>query len=140
MPRLAITADLSIDEEELVFAYARSGGPGGQNVNKVESAVHLRFDVEGSPSLDLGTKRRLARLAGSRLTREGVLVIFAQSHRSQERNREDARARLLALIAEAATRPKYRIKTRPSLSARRERVDTKTKRGTTKRLRRAPLD
>ncbi len=135
MALIPVTPTLAIDEAELVFAFARASGPGGQNVNKVESAVHLRFDVWGAPSLDAGTKRRLARLAGSRLTVEGVLVLFAQSHRSQERNRSDARERLLALIAAAAERPKPRIRTRPTLASKVRRVDAKVKRGQTKRLR-----
>lgn len=133
MPAIAVTPSLSIDDAEVSLAFARASGPGGQNVNKVESAVHLRFDVARSPSLDDGTKRRLADLAGRRLTADGVLVLFAQSHRSQERNREDALARLVALIAEASTRPKYRVKTRPSLSAKRRRTDSKTHRGAVKR-------
>lgn len=135
MPMIAVTPDISIDENELDYTFARASGPGGQNVNKVESAVHLRFDVFASPGLDEGTKRRMARLAGRKLTQDGVLVIFAQAHRSQDRNREDARARVLALIAEAAVRPKFRVKTRPSLSAKRKRVDAKVKRGETKRMR-----
>ena len=140
MPTIAVAPDLAIDEGELVFSFARAGGPGGQNVNKVESAVHLRFDVAASPTLDVATKRRLARLAGSRLTADGVLVIFAQRHRSQERNKADARTRLLALIAEAATRPKLRVKTRPTAAAKRRRVESKVRRGETKRLRGAPAD
>jgi ribosome-associated protein len=135
MSLIAVTPQLAIDDSELVFAFARASGPGGQNVNKVESAVHLRFDVAASPSLDDGTKRRLARLAGRKLTQDGVLVIFAQAHRSQDRNRAEAQARLFALIAEASIRPKFRVKTRPSLSAKRKRVDSKVKRGETKRMR-----
>ena len=133
MPTIAVTPTLSIDDSELAFAFARSSGPGGQNVNKVESAVHLRFDVAHSPSLDDGTKRRLATLAGRRLTVDGVLVLFAQQHRSQERNRDDALARLVALIAQAAERPKYRVKTRPTLAAKRRRTDAKVRRGDIKR-------
>lgn len=102
--------------------------------------MHLRFDVAAAPGLDEATKRRLAKLAGSRLTADGILVIFAQRHRSQERNKEDARARLLALIAEAAERPKFRVKTRPSLSAKRKRVDSKVQRGATKKLRGRPIE
>ena len=135
MPSISITSRIAIDENELAYAFARASGPGGQNVNKVATAVHLRFDVAASPALDDTTKRRLAGLAGSRLTNDGVLVIFAQSHRSQERNKADALARLVALIAEAAERPKFRVKTRPSLSAKRHRTDSKVKRGETKRMR-----
>src|SRR5579875_3592064 len=113
MTTITIAPHAAIDDAELVYSFARAGGPGGQNVNKVESAVHLRFDVAAAPGLDEATKRRLARLAG-----DGVLVIFAQRHRSQERNKEDARWRLLALVAEAAERPKFRVKTRPTLAAK----------------------
>ncbi len=133
MSKIFATPTLAIDDGELAFAFARASGPGGQNVNKVESAVHLRFDVVRSPSLDDGTKRRLAVLAGRRLSDDGILVIFAQQHRSQERNREDAVARLIALIAAAAVRPKFRVKTRPTLAAKRRRVDAKVHRGATKR-------
>ncbi len=135
MPTIPVTSRVAIDESELVFAFARASGPGGQNVNKVESAVHLRFDVRGSPSLDDATKARLARLAGTRLTNDGVLVIFAQAHRSQERNRHDAVQRLIALIAAAAERPKPRFKTRPTLASKVRRVDEKVRRGRTKQLR-----
>ena len=140
MPSIIVTPRIAIEDSELDYAFARSSGPGGQNVNKVESAVHLRFDVAASPSLDEATKTRLARLAGTRLTNDGVLVIFAQTHRSQERNKADALARLVALVAEAAERPKFRVKTRPSLSAKRRRTDAKVKRGETKRMRGRPPD
>jgi ribosome-associated protein len=135
MPLIPVASDLAIDESELVYSFARASGPGGQNVNKVETAVHLRFDVFGSPSLDEGTKRRLATLAGRRLTQDGVLVILAQSQRSQERNRDEARERLLALIEQAAVRPKFRVKTRPSLGAKTRRTDAKVRRGETKKMR-----
>ncbi len=102
MPAIQVTPGIVIDRSELAFSFARAGGPGGQNVNKVETAVQLRFDVAHSPSLDDAVKRRLKRLAGTRLTKDGVLVIFARAHRSQERNRQDALARLLRLIAAAA--------------------------------------
>ncbi len=140
MPTIAVTPRIALDEDELVFSFARASGPGGQNVNKVESAVHLRFDVWSSPALDDTTKTRLARLAGSRLTTDGVIVIFAQAHRSQERNKQDARARLFALIKAAADRPKPRLKTRPTLASKTRRVDTKVKRGLTKRLRHTATD
>jgi ribosome-associated protein len=140
MPMIAVTPRISLDEDELHYSFARATGPGGQNVNKVESAVHLRFDMARSPALDEMTKTRLARLAGSRLTTDGVIVIFAQSHRSQERNKEDARARLFALIRAAADRPKPRLKTRPTLASKTRRVDTKVKRGQTKRLRGTTTD
>ena len=140
MTTITIAPHASIDDSELVYTFARAGGPGGQNVNKVESAVHLRFYVAAAPGLDAATKRRLVGLAGSRLTGDGVLVIFAQRHRSQERNKEDARARLLALLAEAAERPKFRVKTRPTLAAKRRRTDAKVQRGAIKRLRGSPIE
>lgn len=140
MARIAVTPEVSIDEAELVFSYVRATGPGGQNVNKVETAVQLRFDVEHSASLDAGSKHRLERLAGGRLTKEGVLVIFAQSYRSQEQNRRDALERLLRLITAAAREPKARVKTRPSLASRRRRVEAKVQRGVTKRLRSGPVE
>jgi ribosome-associated protein len=120
MPRIEVTPDIAIEESEIAFSFVRSSGPGGQNVNKVETAAQLRFNVTRSASLDEALKRRLQRLAGARLTKEGVLVIFAQTHRSKEQNRREALARLLALIAAAA--PKARVKTRPSLAARARRV------------------
>jgi len=136
MARLRITPSLSIEEDELLFATVRASGPGGQNVNKVETAVELRFDVYGSPSLNDYTKQKLAKLAGSRLTNEGVLVLFAQRFRTQQRNRDDAVERLFALIAKAAEREKPRVATRPTLASKKRRTDSKVKRGETKRLRR----
>lgn len=139
MPRIEVTPDIAIEESEIAFSFVRSSGPGGQNVNKVETAAQLRFDVTRSASLDEALKRRLQRLAGAKLTKEGVLVVFAQTHRSREQNRREALARLLALIAAAAVAPKARVKTRPSLAARARRVETKIRRGETKRLRSSPV-
>jgi ribosome-associated protein len=140
MPTIEVTPEIVIDQSELAFSFARASGPGGQNVNKVETAVQLRFDVIHSLSLDDAMKQRVKRLAGTRLTKEGVLVIFARTHRSQERNRQDALARLLRLIAAAAEKPEFRLKTRPGLAARERRIETKVRRGDTKRLRRMPVE
>ena len=137
---IAITADLALDEREISETFIRASGPGGQNVNKVASAAQLRFDVRGSPSLPEPVRARLERLAGSRLTQDGVLVITAQRFRSQERNREDGRERLVALIRRAATPPRPRRKTRPSAGQREQRLATKSRRSTVKRQRRKPPD
>jgi len=132
---IRVTPTIEIDEEEFVEAFVRASGPGGQNVNKVASAVELRFNVNQTEALTEPVKARLRRLAGRRLSQEGWLVIKADRHRSQERNRDDARQRLVALIAEAAVPPRPRIKTRPSLSAKKRRMDTKSRRGNIKKLR-----
>jgi len=134
---IRITPTIAIDERELEERFIRASGPGGQNVNKLSTAVQLRFDVRRSPSLPNDVSVRLQRLAGKRLTRDGVLVITARRHRTQERNREDARARLIDLIRSAAVAPKPRRATKPTKAAKRQRVDAKTKRGAIKRLRRA---
>ena len=127
--------DLLIDESELVESFVRSSGPGGQNVNKVASAVELRFDARRSPSLPDEVATKLMKLAGSRLTQGGVIVIFAQRFASQPRNREDARERLVALIAKAQQRDKPRRATRPTLASKARRLDEKGRRGAIKALR-----
>jgi ribosome-associated protein len=132
---MEITETLSIDDRELEERFIRASGPGGQNVNKVSTAVELRFDVRRSPSLPEGVRDRLERLAGRRLTDDGVLVIRAERHRTQERNREDARERLAELVREALYVPKKRVKTKPSRAAKARRVDSKVKRGGVKKLR-----
>ena len=128
--------DLLIDEGEIVESFVRASGPGGQNVNKVASAVELRFDARRSPSLPNDVAVRLIKLAGARATEDGVIVIFAQRYASQPRNREDARARLAALLMAAQERAKPRLATRPTLAARTRRLDEKTRRGAVKALRR----
>ena len=127
--------DLLVDESEIVESFVRSSGPGGQNVNKVASAVELRFDARRSPSLPDDVATKLMKLAGSRLTHDGVIVIFAQRFSSQPRNREDARERLVALIAKAQQREKPRRPTRPTLAAKARRLDEKGRRGAIKALR-----
>ena len=132
---IPVTPFIAIDEDELSETFIRSAGPGGQNVNKVATAVQLRFDVRNSPSLPDDVKARLERLAGRRLTLEGVLVIMAHRHRTQERNREDARARLVELIRQAAERPKPRRPTRPTLGSKKRRLEAKSQRSEVKRNR-----
>jgi ribosome-associated protein len=134
---IRVTPHISIDEREIEESFIRASGPGGQNVNKLATAVQLRFDVARSPSLPPEVRARLARLAGRRLTRDGVLVITAQRHRTQERNRQDGLDRLIALIRQAAVRPVPRRPTRPTAGSRERRIETKKRRGGVKRLRRA---
>jgi ribosome-associated protein len=136
---IAVTDEIAIDERELEERFVLASGPGGQNVNKTSSAVQLRFDARRSPNLPNDVSARLQRLAGSRLTTDGVIVIVAARFSSQERNRADARERLLELIRKAAVRPIARRKTRPSAAARRERVDAKTRRGAIKSRRGKPV-
>ncbi|KAB1071132.1 aminoacyl-tRNA hydrolase [Methylobacterium planeticum] len=132
---LQCTPHIAIDEAELEETFIRASGPGGQNVNKLSTAVQLRFDVRRSGSLPDAVAVRLMRLAGRRLTSEGILVITAQRFRTQERNRADARERLAELVAEAAVPPTPRRATRPTLASKKRRLDSKAKRGATKRLR-----
>src|SRR5471030_385115 len=130
-----VTDSISIDDAELIENFVRSSGPGGQNVNKVSSAVQLRFDVRASPSLPNDVAIRLMRLAGKRLTKDGIIVILAQSHRAQERNRADARERLFELIRQAAVRPIPRRATKPPKAEKRRRLEAKKHRSGIKNLR-----
>lgn len=135
---IIVTRSISIDPSEVEETFVRGSGPGGQNVNKVASAVQLRFDLFNSPSLSDPVKRRVAALAGSRLTKEGVIVITSNSHRDQPLNRAEALARLIALIREGAYPPKPRIATRPTLASKKRRVEAKQRRSGIKRLRGGP--
>jgi ribosome-associated protein len=137
---LEITPTLVLSDAELEEQFVRASGPGGQNVNKVATAVQLRFDVERSPSLDGPTRARLRALAGSRMTDDGVLVIDARAHRTQSQNREEARERLVDLIRRALIRPKRRKKTRPGRAAVQRRLDGKRRHSDTKRGRRTKPD
>lgn len=133
MPAIRITPRLTIDEEEIRISFVRASGPGGQNVNKVSTAAELRFDAANSPGLPDEVKQRLATLAGRRMTNDGVVVIFADRFRTQERNRDDATQRLIELIARAAERPKRRIATRPTKGSKERRLAEKQHRSTIKR-------
>jgi ribosome-associated protein len=129
---IEVTDAISLEDDELIEKFVRASGPGGQHVNKTSTAVELRFDVRGSPSLPEDVKTRLEALAGSRLTGEGVLIIFAQTHSAQQMNRQDARARLFDLIRQRATKPTKASKLR--------RLETKTRRAGVKSLRGRPAD
>ena len=135
MAAIPVTRTISIDSDELEESFTRAGGPGGQHVNTTDSAVLLRFDVGASPSLPDAVKNRLAVLAGSRMTRDGVLVLRSEGARSQLLNRQDVRERLVELIREATVVPKRRRPTKPSKAAKAKRLDGKTKRSTVKSLR-----
>jgi ribosome-associated protein len=134
---IPVTPHISIDEREIEESFVRSSGPGGQNVNKLSTAVQLRFDVRHSPSLPGDVRERLVRLAGSRMTNDGVLVIIAQRHRTQPRNREDALDRLIELIRQAAVRPVKRRPTKPTKASRERRIEGKKRRAGIKHLRRS---
>ncbi len=132
---IEITPSLAIEENEIQFDFIRSSGPGGQNVNKVATAVQLRFDVGNSPSLPGDVRTRLIRLAGRRITQDGILIIEARQFRTQEQNREDAIERLVELIRKATEKPRPRKKTKPSLAAKERRIESKKQRGRVKKLR-----
>ncbi len=130
-----VTPSISLADTEVTVTYIRAGGPGGQNVNKVSTAAQLRFDARHSPAFSDSVRTRLEKLAGSRLTRDGTIVLTANRFRTQEANRKDALARLIALIAQAAEKPKFRVPTRPTLGSKKRRLDTKLKRGDLKKTR-----
>ena len=134
---IEITPRIAIDESELVFDFVRASGPGGQNVNKVETAAQLRFDAAQSPSLPDYVKAKLKTLAGRRMTKDGIIVISAQRFRTQEANRRDAIDRLVEMIRAAAHRDKPRRATRPTLASKKRRLDSKAKHGALKRDRQA---
>ena len=134
---IRVTDSISIDESELHESFVRSSGPGGQNVNKLSTAVQLRFDVRHSPSLPNDVAVRLMRLAGKRMTKDGVLILIAQNHRTQERNRAEAMDRLIALIQQAAVRPTVRRATKPTKASKERRIEGKKRRSGIKEMRRS---
>jgi len=135
---IKITQQIQIPDDELQWQFIRASGPGGQNVNKVATAVQLRFDVKRTGALPDDVRQRLMRIAGYRITKEGVLQINSQKHRTQERNRHDALKKLTSLIVEATRKPKLRKKTKPSKGAIQKRLNTKKQRGALKKVRKKP--
>jgi len=133
---IEVSSNVKIDESEIQYDFIRASGPGGQNVNKVASSVQLRFDIRNSTSLEPDVKERLIKLAGSRVTDDGILIIEAKKYRTQEQNRYDATQRLIAWVQKALEKPKVRRATRPSLTAKAARVGDKKKRGEIKKTRR----
>lgn len=135
---IRISPNISLEDSEIEERFVRASGPGGQNVNKVSSAVQLRFDAANSPNLPDRVKRKLRGIAGSRMTQAGEILIQADRYRTQARNRDDALSRLIEMIREAEHVPKFRVATRPTLASKRRRLDGKTKRGTVKSGRKKP--
>ena len=133
---IPVTTDVAIDETEIHMDFVRSSGPGGQNVNKVSTAVQLRFDIRNTASIPVEIRERLIRLAGKRVTAEGVLIIHASRFRTQERNRQDAVERLVLLVRRAAEKPKRRVKTRPTLASKERQLAKKRHRSHIKKMRR----
>ena len=137
---IELAPGLRIDEKDMTWRFVRASGPGGQNVNKVSSAVQLRFDLANSPNIPEAMKRRVAVLAGKRLTKDGVIVITANSHRDQPMNRADALERLVGLLVAGAHVPKARVATRPTMASKRRRLEGKSIRSEVKKLRGSPSD